>query len=145
MNVKDWILDFLNKERDALVAQIAEYSAISTDNEKVKQFSNDFCQYVNVYKVRKNHGFIRARTAAMLDLVQCTPDFYPGTVKSQKYAENRNLLHRIDDEFAAYMDINFRKHSSKLAKLDEIIDLADQLEHEYCESHYSRSYGDKWA
>lgn len=146
MNVKDWIVDFLNKEREILISRIAEHKAIRMDytideaerNIRLDIFNHSMATEAMAFIANKDADFIKPRADVMMDIT-CTPDFYPGTVKAKKYAANRDILRQIEADFITYKQMTiFNAHAklAKLAKLDEVITLADQLEHEYCWSHY---------
>ena len=116
MNLKDWILNYLNQEKKSLNSRINQYQTIVRDaqmDEYIRQerlkMMNDFdMQGKNSYRLNLNYNFIKARTARMLDIISGhMPAFYPGSIASKKYGESRIILQKIEDALTAYMGIGF--------------------------------------
>ena len=177
MNLKDWILNYLNLERKILIKQINQYQKIKTDelldNEGRKELIQmmieiDRQHYFSYSSNMKNELF--QRTLLMFDNVQGhMPEFLPGSKGQKKYSESRIILTQIESQLADYMSKPFNSKmnnmvevtiqeevlveeldadgetvtvpktetktimkNAALEELDQIITLADTLDHEYC-------------
>ena len=146
MNLKDWILNYLNQEKNNLNSRINQRNSIMRDTQidedvrqdRLKMMNDSIMQDVILYHSKKDIDFIKARTARMLDgIMGHMPEFYPGSTASKKYGESRAILNQIENEITAYMSMEMVGNgaSAKLTKLDGIIALANTLEHKYCCAH----------
>ena len=143
MNLKDWILNYLNQEKNNLNSRISQRNSIMRDTQidedgrqdRLKTMNDSIMQDVISYRAKKDIDFIKARTVLMPDRISGhMPDYYPGSTASNKYGKSRSILNQIESEITSYMDMGMIGNA-KLTKLDGIIALANTLDHKYCDAY----------
>ena len=110
MNLKDYVLNYLNNERKHLERQINHYQKIkideSSDSEGRKELIDRMVEShrhdYNSYLLNLKYDFIQSRSSLMLDLVCCNKEFYPGSKSNAKYSESRAILKQIS--FATFRE-----------------------------------------
>jgi hypothetical protein len=180
LNLKDYVLNYLNNEKKNLQSKIKRYQSIKADelldNEGRKELIDRMIEShrydYNSYLMNLNYDFIQSRSSLMLDLVCCNKEYYPGSKLNVKFAESRAILKQIEDQITEYMTKGFTSKmkdmvevtiqeevlveeldadgktitvprmetktimkNAALDRLDQIITLAETLEHKYCAAY----------
>lgn len=126
MNLKDYVLNYLNTERNSLERQINRFQKIKNDElldsegkkellDRMVEFDR---QHSYSYFLNLKYDFIQSRTALMHDAIRGhMPEFLPGSKALKKYGESRSILKQIEDQITEYMSKAF---SSKMNDMVEV-------------------------
>jgi hypothetical protein len=126
LNLKDYVLNYLNTERNSLERQINRYQKIKNDElldsegkkellDRMVEFDR---QHSNSYFLNLKYDFIQSRTALMHDAIRGhMPEFLPGSKALKKYGESRSILKQIENQVTSYMSKSF---SSKMNDMVEV-------------------------
>lgn len=146
MNLKDWILKYLeNKKRD-LKNEINACLAIRKNplfdaeeqNDRINMMVTDYRYSQYDYLGKLNIDFIQARCALMLDNIGAhMKEYEPGSITSNKCGESRQILNQIEKKLTAFMSRSFTSHMSSEAvtEIESIIALANTLDSRYCNAY----------
>ena len=125
MNLKDYVLNYLNNDRRYLERQINHYQKIkmdkSLDSEGRKELIDRMVEShrhdYNSYLLNLKYDFIQSRSSLMLDLVCCNKEFYPGSKSNAKYSESRIILKQIEDQITEYKSRGFNSIMNDLVEV----------------------------
>jgi len=137
-NLKTWVSAYLNGLQNRLNARqdnhnhIMQIDDAEERKDRLKMLHDSDSNDRVSFEAERNFNFIKARIGLMPDLISGhMSEYAPGSLKCQKYSESRQIFNQIESKVAEL--INSEKNCTvKLAKLNEIIALANTLDEQYC-------------